>query len=165
MNTTSFELSKNLRSSFGNRTLVALASTMVLAMSAVLHWATPYMAVATLSYFILCMGVVLRRNRKLHPYFMMTGAGLDILLVLVLELQRSAIATAVGGKLNLAQMGHIGFSLLAVLCYIPAILYGRSALEMSQNQTQTHRIWGRTAFALRTLGFFLMFSMLEIIKR
>ena len=142
-----------------------LIGSFIGSMLLVLRWTTPYMTLATFSYSLLCMGIVLRKNRGLHPYFMTTGAALDILLVLTLEFQRSAIATAVGGKLNWAQTGHIAFSSLAVLFYIPTFIYGRRTLGQSPSlNPHTHRRLGRIAFGFRTIGFFLMFSMLSLIK-
>ena len=154
-----------LKKSYSTKTLVFVSLFLIASMGLVLRWTTPYMMIATFSYSLLCMGVALRKNRGLHPYFMTTGAAIDILLVLTLEMQRSAIATAMGGKLNAAQAGHIVCSLIAVLLYIPAMIYGRRAMSQGSSPTeQTHRYLGRIAFGLRTIGFFLMFSMLGLIK-
>ena len=124
---------------------------------------TPYMATATFSYILLCLGVAFRRTPAIHSRLMMTGAAIDVLLVLVLEVQRSAIATSMGGKLNPFQMAHIAFSLLAVLLYGPAIFFGKKF--MNEGGKPTHRTLGRAAFLLRTLGFLFMFSMLEVVRR
>jgi hypothetical protein len=125
--------------------------------------ATPYMVVATFSYALMVMGILNRRQGQLHAKLMGGAISIDIVLVLVLEVLRSAIATAVGNELNLWQQLHVVFSTLAVVLYFPLIFVGLKNLkhESTPEQKKWHRNLGFTAFALRSIGFVLMFSMLD----
>lgn len=126
---------------------------------------TPYMATATVAYLMLLAGVLCRREKTLHIPLMAAGIATDISLVLVLELKRSAIATAFGGTLNPLQMGHIALSAGAVLLYFPTVYLGARAARGRAPRNRLHLYWGRVAFCFRTGGFILMFSLLEHVRR
>lgn len=94
---------------------------------------------------------------------MLTGIGLDLILVLTLEFQRGAVETAVEFKLGPLQQLHILASLIAVLMYFPLIYLGFRLLKDKTNMSirKRHKLFARIGFVARTLGFFLMFSMLK----
>lgn len=123
---------------------------------------TPHMIVASFAYLCFFSGMILRRNKIYHPRLMMTGMATDIILVLSLEIQRSAVKTALGFSLNFFQQLHIVFSLIAVLYYVPVFYLGLKRLKGTATlaQQRSHIRLGVTALALRTLGFILMFSFL-----
>ncbi len=122
---------------------------------------SPYKGIATLSYLCLLVGVVHRKNRNVHVGLMSSGMTIDVLLVLVLEFQRSAIATSAGGSLNSYQLAHVIVSTLAVLVYLPTanLGYRRWKGTLAQEKNVLHLRFGVLAFVLRTIGYVLMFSM------
>ncbi len=119
------------------------------------------MWIASCAWLLLVVGYGLRRNRNLHVRFVVSGIVLDILLVLYLQVTRSAIQSALAFSLKLLQQVHIGFSTIALLLYFP-VLYlgfrlwrggGRPGLR------DLHRKLACAALFFRTLGFIFMFSM------
>ena len=125
---------------------------------------TPYMAAATVSYLLMVCGFYFRRMVKRHAAFMLTAITLDLLIVLVLEFQRSAIKTALEFSLTLLQQAHIGASLIAVLFYFPVMGIGLWLLTHRDHRNPTlrslHIKLALTAFFFRSVGFILMFSLL-----
>jgi hypothetical protein len=93
-----------------------------------------------------------------------TGALLDLVLVLVLEAGRGAIAEALSFEMSLPQQLHILFSTLALVAYFPLIVLGAQVFRGSSRWTTTHRSLGIVAIGLRTLGFLLMFSLLDHVR-
>jgi hypothetical protein len=131
---------------------------------AVAFASTPYMAFATLAYLILFAGIMLRKTRKLHAAMMSFGMGLDIALVLTLEMQRQAVQTAAFSPLSPYQYGHIGSSALAVVLYAPVAVLGAMRLR-GRGTARAHRFHGYLggiAMIFRTIGFISMFSMLGV---
>lgn len=129
--------------------------------------ATPYMLVATISYFLMLAGFYYRRIRPMHMPLMLMAIILDLSLVLVLEFQRNAIKTAVSMSLSPLQQAHIGFSTLATICYFPLLFWGYRIWQnqSSENQLRLHKKIGKFAFVFRTVGFLLMFSLLTHVKK
>ena len=126
---------------------------------------TPYMVVATFAYLALATGLLFRKNRKLHVSLMHLGMILDVSLVLILEIQRSAIGTALGPTLNGFQTAHVIASTLAIIFYVPTYylgFYRWKGLDKDKNKRTWHIRFALTAFCLRTIGFLLMFSMLGL---
>ncbi len=141
---------------------VVIWPVFVLLASSCIGWAfSPYKGIATASYLCLLIGLIHRRSRNVHAGLMTAGMATDILLVLVLEFQRSAIATSTGGSLNLYQVAHVVISTMAVLAYVPTGILGyrRWKGTLSLEKFPLHLRFGITAFSLRTLGYVLMFSM------
>lgn len=145
---------------FAQNLLLALAAAV--AGTAVAYFATPYMGIATFAYGLMAAGLMRRRQRRVHRAFMATALALDTGLVLTLELQRGATATAASLALSPLQSAHVLASTLAVLTYLPIVVLGIVLWsEESPRVRQLHRILGYLAFVLRTLGFLLMFSLLS----
>lgn len=142
--------------------LWAVAACVGLA-AALLRFTTPYMAVASLAYLLLACGVVQSARRKAHVALMSSGVVMDLGVVLTLEVKRSAVATALGGELGPLQMGHVAFSLAAVILYVPTMVLGWRGIRGGKggpSRLKAHRILGKVAFLFRTVGFGLMFSLL-----
>jgi hypothetical protein len=126
---------------------------------------TAYMRVASLAYLTMVAGFVLRRAYpKVHIRLMSAAMCLDLLVVLVLEIQRDAVHTALSFTLNPLQQAHIAASSTATILYIPVILLGvrkfSPKLEIVASARKWHKYLGIAAFVFRSLGFVLMFSML-----
>lgn len=141
---------------------VVIWPVFVLTASVLIGWAfSPYKGIATASYLCLLIGLIHRKNRNVHAGLMSAGMTTDVLLVLVLEFQRSAIATSAGGSLNSFQIAHVIVSTLAVVAYLPTAYLGfrRWKGSLSAEKIPLHLRFGVSAFTLRTLGYLLMFSM------
>ena len=123
---------------------------------------TPYMGVASFAYALMVLGIAYRRRaRETHRQLLFIAMGVDLTLVLVLEVLRGATATAVGWKLGPWQMAHVVASTLAVACYLPMIYLGMKLWEgETPGRRVLHRRLGWLTFFFRTLGFVLMFSLL-----
>lgn len=123
--------------------------------------ATPYMLLATLSYFLLAAGLALRKVRRLHAAFMLTAITADLLIVLILQIQRNAIQTAVSFSLTPLQQFHVGFSVVATFLYFPVLFLGIFLLKKPHEALRLlHIRLALTAFTFRTLGFITMFTLL-----
>ena len=87
----------------------------------------------------------------------------DLSLVAILQYQRHAVETALSFKLSLWNQAHIGCSSMASLLYIPMVILGICLLrgKGSKKTREIHAWIGYTTLLFRTLGFFLMFSMLK----
>jgi hypothetical protein len=140
--------------------LLALLAALGLAIAAL---TTPYMGAASFAYFLMVAGLAFRlRHRLLHRRLMFSAMGIDLSLVLLLELQRSAIGTVIALEMGSWQFAHVLFSTLALLLYGPMIYLGKALWSRETPGLRTwHKRVGIAAFTFRTLGFVLMFSLLE----
>lgn len=123
---------------------------------------TPYMGAATFAYGLMISGMYFRKTDNLaHRRMMYSAMAIDLSLVLLLEAQRNAIGTVIAMDLGILPFAHVACSTLALLLYGPMILLGR---KLTNDDRPGIRLWHRrlgiTAFCFRTLGFFLMFSLL-----
>ena len=153
-------LSKNL--SILKQERIVLSSIGFLLVMAL--FATPYMLIASFAYVLMLRGFQQRRqSRRSHVYYMYAAMLIDVILVLTLEVQRNAIATAIKFSLNPWQQAHIGASTLALLLYFPLLGLGLVRLKKPASSAalgRWHMRIGIVTFVCRTLGFLLMFSML-----
>lgn len=128
----------------------------------VLHFTTPYMACATLAYSLMVTGLIFRKETRIHFKIMGLAIFLDLSIVLVLEIKRHAIHTALSFTLSPLQQCHIAMSSVAAVLYLPILVLGfiRLVGRGTRSMRSAHITLGISAFIFRTLGFFLMFSML-----
>lgn len=124
-------------------------------------WPSFYLKLAALSFILMVFGLFFRRQKSLHVPLMLASMALDLGLVLVLEFQRSAVATALFHGLKWAQYAHITASTFAVVLYFPILYLGikRFKQTASRSQSQWHYRLGVAAFFFRFLGFLFMSSM------
>lgn len=120
-----------------------------------------YMSLASLSYFLIVWGFLVRKTNKIqHIRLMNTGILIDLGLVLTLEYQRQAIDTALSFNLSWPEQAHIGFSTLATVLYIPLLITGwRMYLKPNPKIKKVHLPLGVSAFVFRSLGFIFMFTI------
>lgn len=122
---------------------------------------TALMGLATVAYALMIGGLVMRRRAQDHVSMMAGALGLDLAVVLGLELSRHAVGTAVGLELGPWQQAHIYASTMAVILYAPLVVLGVRRLRGGAMPAfRWHAPLGMLAFGLRTLGFALMFSLL-----
>lgn len=123
---------------------------------------TLYKYVAAAAWLILTLGLLNRQVRKRHIKLMLTGIALDVIVVLLLELNRSAIDTALTGTLDIFHKLHIGSSSVALLLYVPVLILG---IKLSKGEEQ-FRVWHKrvavSAYVFRTIGFVMMFTVSPI---
>ena len=121
----------------------------------------PFMVLSTFAYLTLTTGLILRKTKLIHYKLMGLGIALDVGVGLVLEVQRHAIHTALEFSLGPLQQGHIFASTVATVMFIPIVILGVRRLKGSKSER--FKFWhirlGLTAFAFRTIGFILMFSV------
>lgn len=126
---------------------------------------TFYMCVATFAYLLMGVGFFFRKQKKIHIPLVSLAIFLDILIVLILELERDAILTAVSFELSMTEQLHILFSTLALICYFPMIYLGvrlaRRTATHYQKIKNIHRTLGTITFVFRSIGFVFMFSLLQ----
>ncbi|MCI5064520.1 hypothetical protein MRY87_02215 [bacterium] len=119
------------------------------------------MWIASIAWVSLVLGYTQRFNRKRHVPLMFFGIFTDILLVLYLQITRSAIQTALEFSLSIPQQIHILFSTIALVLYIPTLILGSKLVRNVGSATtkKRHKGIAVTALIFRTLGFCFMFSM------
>ena len=126
---------------------------------------TPPMMIATFNFCLLLLGFSFRhRSKSVHASLMTLGILSDISLVLLLQIQRNAVQTAVAFRLSPLNQAHVICSTLATLLYFPVLFYGWKLYQNTSARGNTrliHKRLGLAALFFRTLGFLLMFSMLK----
>lgn len=149
--------------SLTNRTLLIQVVLLAHAAALVGIFTSFYMGAASFAYFLMVFGMHYRRgNRLAHRKLMFSAMGIDLLLVLILEIQRNAVQTVAALELSPLQFGHVLASTSALTLYLPMILLGKKLWNQEDARIRLwHKRIGITAFALRTLGFLLMFSLLS----
>lgn len=123
-----------------------------------------YMSLASLSYFLLLWGFLVRKtNRFQHIRLMNCAIIIDLGIVLTLQIQRQAIDTALNFELSWLEQAHIGFSSLATFLYLPILASGwRMYFRPNLKLKKAHKILGISTFIFRSLGFLFMFSLIRI---
>jgi Kef-type K+ transport system membrane component KefB len=136
--------------------------TMLALISVNLFIGGAYIGTSTAAFCLMCLGLYYRHTQPLHQKLMASAMGLDIAVVLTLEVMRGAIETTLTESMTASQYIHISTSLIAVLIYIAQIIFG---LKLKKQPTpalrKMHRNFGITCFSFRLIGFLFMYSMLS----
>jgi hypothetical protein len=97
-------------------------------------------------------GISKRKQRKVHVPTMISVLTWDILLILQIELNRGAVEKAAKALVNPVILNiHVSLAVSCVIFYFLLIFSGRKLLKGDQTYRLRHRIFGWTAFILRTL--------------
>lgn len=151
-----------------NLTRIAILFSSLVVFGMLLNLGRIHMALAAFSYGLLNLGLTYRRtNRVTHARFMTLGILIDFSLVLILQIQRSAIQKALAFDMQYIQQLHILSSTLATLGYFPVLYYGRKLLvgandkETQFDLRKKHIKIASFTFFFRTIGFITMFSLLD----
>ena len=100
------------------------------------------------------LGVYLRKKRSVHIKLMATAIIWDILLILQIELTRSAIIKASKAMTNTMMLNvHVSLAVLTVLFYLAMIYTGRKFLKGDNSLRPLHKKLGWTTWCLRILTF------------
>lgn len=111
-----------------------------------------------LIYSMMVFGILKRRNRKIHVPTMTAVLIWDVILILQIELSRGAVEKASKAIVNPMILNiHVSFALLSVVFYILLVITGRKLLAGDNQIRARHRLFGWSAFALRTLTLITSF--------
>lgn len=111
-----------------------------------------------LIYSLMVFGITKRKNRKVHVPTMSVVLIWDVILILQIELGRDAVAKASKALVNpLILNVHVTFAVLSVIFYVLLVFTGRKLLKGDHTMRPRHRLFGWTAFALRTLTLITSF--------
>lgn len=111
-----------------------------------------------LIYSLMIFGICKRKNRKIHVPTMSIVLIWDVILILQIELGRDAVAKAAKALVNPIILNvHVTFAVLSVIFYVLLVITGRKLLKGDSTIRPRHRLFGWTAFALRTLTLLTSF--------
>jgi hypothetical protein len=102
-------------------------------------------------------GVTVHRRRRLHARIMTTCFVADVLMVLLIELQRKAIEQAVGPTSPLMRF-HIAVSVIALVLWVPQLLTGRAILR-GEPRLRRHKIQAWTFLLFRATNVVTAFMV------
>jgi hypothetical protein len=124
---------------------------------------TVNMWIATAAWVVLTLGVVCWAFHRVHLLLVLTAILVDLALVLYLQFTRGAVQQAIRFDRPALAQFHILVSALAVLLYVPTVLFALRMLKDRTRQgyrpTYVRTLWA--AYAMRTVGFILTFSMVR----
>ncbi|MBC7537588.1 MAG: hypothetical protein H7281_02110 [Bacteriovorax sp.] len=111
-----------------------------------------------LVYALMVFGISKRKKRRIHVPTMITVLTWDVLLILQIELNRGAVEKAVKALINPIILNiHVSLAVSCVVFYVLLIYTGRKLLKGDNTYRLRHRIFGWTAFTLRTLTLITSF--------
>ena len=107
---------------------------------------------------LMLAGIIVRRRRQLHVKIMSVAMVWDVILILQIELSRSAILKATHAVTNPLILNiHISIAVSTVVLYGFMIYTGRKLLS-GQNQIRPrHKFLGWTTLTMRILTFITSF--------
>lgn len=107
---------------------------------------------------LMIAGIRKHRNRSLHVKIMSTAMIWDVLLILQVELSRSAILKASKALTNPMILNiHVSIAVSTVILYGFMVYTGRALLDGQNQYRQKHRLLGYTTFIMRLLTFITSF--------
>jgi hypothetical protein len=108
--------------------------------------------------FLIVSGIILRHNRKIHIRIMSVAIAWDVILILQIELSRSAILKATKAMTNPLLLNiHISFAVTTVILYGLMIYTGRKLLGGNEKIRPRHRLLGWSTLIMRILTFITSF--------
>ena len=107
---------------------------------------------------IMLIGILYRKRRNLHVKIMSVAMIWDIILILQIELSRSAILKASKAATNAMILNiHVSIAVSTVLLYGFMVWSGRQILSGQSQNRNKHRMMGYITFAMRILTFVTSF--------
>ena len=107
---------------------------------------------------LMLAGISVRRNRKQHIKIMSTAMIWDIILILQIELSRSAILKASKAMTNPLILNiHISIAVSTVILYGFMVYTGRKLLNGENDIRPRHKALGWTTLSMRILTFITSF--------
>jgi hypothetical protein len=107
---------------------------------------------------LMLAGIIVRRRRQLHIKIMSIAMIWDVLLILQIELSRSAILKASKAMTNPVMLNiHISIAVSSVILYAFMVYTGRKLLSGQNKIRSKHRVLGWTTLTMRILTFITSF--------
>ena len=107
---------------------------------------------------LMLAGILVYRNRKLHVRVMSVAMIWDVLLILQIELSRSAILKASKAVDNPIMLNiHVSIAVSTVILYALMVYTGRALLAGRTEIRHKHKILGYSTFLMRILTFITSF--------
>lgn len=107
---------------------------------------------------LMLAGISVRRNRKQHIKIMSTAMIWDIILILQIELSRSAVLKASKAMTNPLILNiHISIAVSTVILYGFMVYTGRKLLNGENHIRPRHKALGWTTLGMRILTFITSF--------
>lgn len=107
---------------------------------------------------LMTLGIFKRRQRQLHVKIMSLAMIWDILLILQIELSRSAILKASKAITNPMMLNiHVTFAVTTVVLYGFMVYTGRALLSGRNEVRNKHKFLGYSTFFMRILTFVTSF--------
>ncbi len=111
-----------------------------------------------LVFSLMIYGITKRKNRKIHVPVMKAVIIWDVILILQIELSRSAVLKASKAVTNAALLNiHVSFAILSVVFYVLLLITGSKLLKGQKQFRPKHKLFGWTAFTLRALTLLTSF--------
>jgi hypothetical protein len=107
---------------------------------------------------VMLTGIIVHKRRALHVRLMSIAMLWDILLILQIELSRSAILKASNALSNAMALNiHVAIAVSTVVLYGFMIYTGRALLSGNRELRQRHKLLGYTTFSMRVLTLITSF--------
>lgn len=107
---------------------------------------------------LMIFGIMKHRKRSLHVKIMSAAIIWDIILILQVELSRSAVLKASKALSNPFILNvHVALAVSSVILYGFMIYTGRKVLNGENQLLKKHRLLGYTTFTMRVLTFVTSF--------
>lgn len=107
---------------------------------------------------LIFVGISQKKNRSKHVKIMASAITWDLLLILQIQMNRSAIQKASQVVENPMILNiHVSIAILTVLFYFSLIYTGRKLLKGHNTIRPKHKFLGWSAVVLRTLTFITSF--------
>ena len=104
------------------------------------------------------VGIYFRRHQDRHVKIMSAAMIWDVVLILQIELSRSAILKASKAMGNTMALNiHVSIAVLTVIFYAFMLKTGRQMLQGNYQIRKRHKMLGWTTFSLRILTFITSF--------
>lgn len=109
-------------------------------------------------YGLMILGISKRKNRRHHVPLMAAVIIWDVILIIQIELTRGAIEKASKIPVNPFLLNiHVTFAVLSVVFYGLLVWTGKKLLNADNSVRKRHRVFGWSAFTLRTLTLLTSF--------
>lgn len=107
---------------------------------------------------LILVGIFYRYRRTLHVRIMSVAMIWDVILILQIELSRSAIVKASGALSNTRALNiHVAIAVSTVVLYVLMVYTGRKMLAGQVQFRLKHRILGYSTLIMRILTFVTSF--------
>ena len=107
---------------------------------------------------LMLVGILKRRQRQVHVKIMSVAMIWDVILILQIELSRSAILKASKALTNTMILNiHVSIAVSTVILYGFMVYTGRALLNGRNDIRQKHKLLGYTTFCMRLLTFITSF--------